>query len=313
MSFTVVPLHNLELPADTRIEFGAGFVLQALPSWVREEPILKGLSRRDREGVLAAKFALVAEYKAAAIGESDPTWKGEEPRSVQKVKDDAAIMASIAIWLTQPSMVCYTGIFHATSWAVPGSEDALPVIQQIEIQTPVYCHPKDVENQVTVSHLGTAARFHTILVDIPRKNPVWEALRSTWAALTMYSADRRYPFFWMALESLFGADDAAEIGYKLAQRISFFLADTPDDARELFKKVKACYRMRSIIIHGRWKDDPKIDEVMYTSEAIVRTVFRDLISNPDLLRTFISRHRDKFLEDWVFSRKTDRPPYPPAD
>lgn len=51
MSFTVVPLHNLELPADTQIEFGAGFILQPLPPWVREEPILKDLSRRDRESV----------------------------------------------------------------------------------------------------------------------------------------------------------------------------------------------------------------------------------------------------------------------
>lgn len=156
------------------------------------------------------------------------SWKGKEPRSIQKVKDDAAIMASLAIWLVQPSVVCYTGIFHAISWAVPGGEDLLPVIQQIEIQTPVFCHPKDVRNGGAVSHLTQAAKLHAVLVDVPRKNPVWEALRSCWAALTMYSADRRYPFFWMALESLFGADDAAEIGYKLAQRISFFLGDTPD-------------------------------------------------------------------------------------
>ena len=129
----------------------------------------------------------------------------------------------------------------------------------------------------------------------------------------MYSADRRYPFFWMALESLFGADDAADIGYKLAQRISFYPGDTPEVARDLFKKVKACYRMRSIIIHGRWKDDPKIDDIMYTSEAMVRTVLRDLLADPELLRTFISKDRDKFLEDWVFSRQTHRPPFPPCN
>jgi len=93
----------------------------------------------------------------------------------------------------------------------------------------------------------------------------------------------------------------------------FFERYTPEVARDLFKKVKACYRMRSIIIHGRWKDDPKIDEVMYTSEALVRTVVRHLLADPELLRTFISKDRDKFLEDWVFSRKTDPPPYPPAN
>ncbi len=118
------------------------------------------------------------------------------------------------------------------------------------------------------------------------------------------------PFFWMALESLFGADDANEIGYKLAQRISFFLADTPEVARDLFRKVKTCYKMRSTIMHGRWKEDPKIDDVMADTEAIIRTALRDLFADPELVKTFISKQRDKFLEEWVFSRKTDPPPYP---
>jgi Apea-like HEPN len=117
----------------------------------------------------------------------------------------------------------------------------------------------------------------------------------------MYSADRRYQFFWMALESLFGSNGASEVGSKLAQRISFFLAETPQDAKELFRKVKACYKMRSTIIHGRWKDDPKIDDVMADTEAIVRTAFRHLLENPKLLETFISRDRDSYLEEFVFS------------
>jgi len=70
--------------------------------------------------------------------------------------------------------------------------------------------------------------------------------------------------------------------------------------------------MRSIIIHGRWKDDPKIEAVMADTEAIVRTVFRRLLENAEMLRTLISKHRNEFLEDWVFSRNTDSPPYPPV-
>ena len=310
MSFTIVPLHNLDLPADTRVEFGSGFVLQELPSWVKDEPILRGLSRSDIEGVSAAKLALITEYPASAIGEPDLNWKGKEPRSIQKIKSESAILASIALWLTQPSTVCYTLTFHAISWNVPGEENAQPIIQQIETQTPVYCHPKDVQNVVTASHVARAGQLHAILAATPRNNPVWEALRSCWAALTMYSADRRYPFFWMALESLFGADDATEIGYKLAQRISFFLADGPEAARDLFRKVKTCYKMRSAIIHGRWKEDPKIDDVMADTEAIIRTVLGDLFADPEMVKTFISKQRDKFLEEWVFSRKTDTPPYP---
>lgn len=312
MSFTVVPFHNLNLPAGTRAKFGNGFILQDVPEWVKNEPILNELSRHDRQWVLDAKHALVAEYEAAAIGEPDPSWKGKNPKGIQEVKSESAILANFALWLRQPSTVCFTVVLHAISWNIPGESEKKPIIQQIENQTPLFCHPDDFQNTVTARHIVKAGKLHSVLFSIPRKNPVWEAMRACWAALTSYSADRRYPFFWMGLESLFGADDTAEIGYKLAQRLAFFLADGPDVARELFRKVKTCYKMRSTIIHGRWKDDPKIDVVMADTEGIVRTVFRRLLDDPEMLRTFLSKERDKFLEDWVFSRSTEPPPYPPA-
>jgi hypothetical protein len=302
MAFTVVPLHNLHVPAGTRIPFGNTFVLQDTPEWLKKDQgILASLSLHDRQSALDSDHALVAEYHAAAIGEPDPSWAGKSPRSIQQVKFQAAILANLALWIRQPSTVCFTVGFHALAWNVPGEADKVPIIQQTESHAPLYCHPNDAGNPVEVKHVAKAGELYSVLAGVPRDNPVWEAMRSTWAALTMYSADRRYPFFWMALESLFGSNDANEIGYKLAQRISFFLADTPDVAKELFRKVKACYKMRSTIIHGRWKNDPKIDDVMADTEAIIRTAFRHLLENPQLLTTFISKERDQFLEDFVFS------------
>jgi hypothetical protein len=311
MAFTVVPLHNISLPAGTQIPFGNGFVFQDVPEWLKKDQgILNNLSFHDRESALGAKHALVAEYPSAAIGEPDPQWKGKEPKPIQETQFQSVILANLALWFRQPSPVCFTVGFHALTWDVPGEPEKVPIIQQTEVNTPLYCHPDDAHNPVTINHVLKAASLHQVLMAIPRKNPVWEALRATWAALTMYSADRRYPFFWMALESLFGSDDTNEIGYKLAQRIAFFVADNPQDARDIFRKVKTCYKMRSTIIHGRWKDDPKIDAVMADTETIIRTVFRLLLDNPALLKTFLSSQRNDFLEDWVFSRYTDPPPFP---
>ncbi len=76
--------------------------------------------------------------------------------------------------------------------------------------------------------------------------------------------------------------------------------------------VKTCYKMRSTIIHGRWKNDPKIDDGMYDTEAIVRTALRRLMDDPKMVKTFVSKHRNEFLEDWVFSRSTEPPLYPAA-
>lgn len=311
MAFTIVPLHNLKLDAGTRIPFGNGFVFQDVPDWVRKESFLDYLSHHDREGVLKARHALVAEYEASAIGEPDASWKGEKPKSIQDSKSEVALLANLALWLRQPSRVCFTVVLHALSWTIPGQEEKEQLIQRSESQTPLYCHPNDLRNPVSAAHVIKAAELHGVLCSIPRGNAVWVGVRALWAGLTMYAADIRYSLFWIALEALFGADDSGgEIGYKLAQRISFFLADTSEDARQLFRKAKRCYGIRSRIVHGRSKNDPDIDTGMADTEAIIRTVFRRLLDSPGMLRTFISKQRDRFLEDWVFSRSTDPPPFP---
>ncbi len=313
MSFTVVPLHDLDLPLGTTIPFGNGFVFQGVPDWLKKDTgFLADINRHDRQATLDAKHALVAEYDAEALGSPDPEWKGKNPKSIQELKFQSAMLANFALWLRQPSPVSFTVCFHALSRPVPGQTEKIPVILQVQSHTRLFCHPNDLPNLLLPKHVVKAGELHGVLSAVPRKNSVWEALRSTWAALTSFPPDHRYPLFWMALEALFGADDTSEIGYKLAQRIAFFLADNPADARDLFRKVKTCYKMRSIIMHGRWKDDPKIEAVMADTEAIVRTVFRRLLENPEMLRTFLSKHRNEFLEDWVFSRNTDPPPYPPV-
>jgi len=48
MSFTVVPLHNLDLGTGTRIPFGTKFVLQDVPQWLKDDTRFLGdLSRHD--------------------------------------------------------------------------------------------------------------------------------------------------------------------------------------------------------------------------------------------------------------------------
>jgi hypothetical protein len=116
MSFTVVPLHNLDLPAGTRVAFGKGFVLQDTPAWVKaDKGTLADINRNDRNLVLDGKHALVGEYEAEGLGHPDPDWKGEKPKSIQELKFQSAMLANLAIWLRQPSIVCFTVCFHALS------------------------------------------------------------------------------------------------------------------------------------------------------------------------------------------------------
>ena len=126
-----------------------------------------------------------------------------------------------------------------------------------------------------------------------------------------YFADYRYPLFWQGLESLFGADDdRRDIGRRLRERISIFLADNAPDQHELCAKVRACYKVRSEIVHGRWDHDTDIDLRMADTEAMVRTVVRDLLEKPGMLGAFISPQRDEFLKRWAGSTLLAPPPFP---
>jgi hypothetical protein len=140
---------------------------------------------------------------------------------------------------------------------------------------------------------------------------LWTALRLFWVGLTTYNEDIRYPFFWIALEALFGPEGSTgEIAYRLGQRIAFFIGETPEDARTMFKLVKECYDMRSKILHGRWNNTKEIGDASKHTEDITHRVIKGLFRTPEMTRTFCSKHRDMFLQDWVFSRGTEPPPYP---
>jgi hypothetical protein len=73
VSFTVVPVHNLDLGVGCRIPFGSKTILQDVPEWLKEDKhILTDIGRIDRNLTLAARHALVSEYNADSLGFLDP-------------------------------------------------------------------------------------------------------------------------------------------------------------------------------------------------------------------------------------------------
>jgi hypothetical protein len=119
MAFTVVPLHNVSLPTGTSIPFGNDFTFQDLPPWVlQDQSFLKNLGFHNEKSVVQARHAFVAEYDATAIGEPDPEdtepkEEGQRHRSIQEAKTRLALFGNLAIWLRQPSPLCFTTSLHA--------------------------------------------------------------------------------------------------------------------------------------------------------------------------------------------------------
>jgi hypothetical protein len=305
MAFTVVPLHNLKLASGTRADFGSQFVFEDIPEWLGRDPHLNRLSEHDRDSLLLVKHALVAEYEANAIGEDDPKWNGVEPRSIQEAKYEAAVTANIALWLARPTPVCFTLVFHALSFTYGGHVVQPTTILRSERSGPIHCHPDDEANSLTQETIVQAGTLHATIVGLQRRNAVWEAMRAVWAGLKSYTEDRRYPFFWIALESLFGPDQQSlGITKRLARRISRFLCSNQKTANQMYDAVLQCYNVRSEIVHGRWDQNPRTTPCVAQTEGIVRSVFLRLLNDPNLLAIFLSSGRDQFLEDLTFPPRT---------
>jgi hypothetical protein len=121
----------------------------------------------------------------------------------------------------------------------------------------------------------------------------------------------------MALESLFGGENPGRMTRRLSRRIAFFLADTHKDIQAIFDMTTRCYDIRSKIVHGRWDNDKKIEDLMRETETILRTALRNIADDENLLARFQSTQRDAFLAKLVTKKSMCVPaliePKPPPE
>ncbi len=291
---TVVPIHNVDLSRDTSVELGGGVRLTATPTWVRDQKLLERASAQDREAVQRAAHAFVVSYEAAALGDPDPGSTPAGSKSIQESKYELCVLANLALWLSKPSPVCFTIVIHAPQF---GNE---PVAQQVQSHSTLLCHPQDIEARITASDLDIAQKLHRGLVTVKPTSAVFTAIRATWAGLQMNMEAIRYALFWIALEALFGPEDAREITYRLSQRLAFFLAANREEAKNLFLMTKKGYGFRSKIVHGRWKEEPESAARMAEVEALVRRSLVLVIETNDLRSTFSGSAREPFLDNLVW-------------
>ena len=291
---TVVPFNNLKLADDAQFEFGAGLFLTAIPRWVAGQRMLGCLSQHDREAVGLATHAFVVTYQAAALGDPDPESTGKEPRSIQQTKHEHCLLGNLALWLSRPSPVCSTVVIHAQEF------DAEPVAQQIRWHGPLLCHPNDVNVRITSTDIPLASRLHAAFLLLGKGGTLWTALRATCAGLQTNTEVIRFALFWIALEALFGPEDARESTFRLSQRVALFLSGDRSKARDLFVLAKKGYAFRSKIVHGRWKESPDSETRMAETEDLLRRSLVRILEDKALMSQFAGKARETFLDDLVF-------------
>lgn len=293
--YTVTPLHNVDLGTEAYFDFAGGLVLTVLPDWIRKQHLVESLDSDDRQAIEQATHGFVVSYDAASLGDPDPEWKGAEPKSIQEGKYELTLLATLALWLSRPCPVCFIVVLHAPQF------DSEPTVQRITQHSPLLCHPGDIDARIIAKDMALARRLHLSLVRVSRDTAIWTAVRATWAGLQTNIKEIRYALFWIAIEALFGPEDAREITYRLSQRVALFLAKDRAAARALFAKVRSGYGFRSKVVHGRWKENAQSQVLMADAERLVQKSLLRLLQDDELMKVFCGKKREAFLDELAFS------------
>jgi len=292
------------LRASLPFELGHGVSVSANNRELYDDKLLKAalgdrLTNESKRAAIALNYA----FEAEELDAPDKTWKrGGEP----KVADRAwryLSWAYAALWLAQPTQAYYRiGLIRDL-----GSNPSYSQCSQRASRAWALSHRKRA--RVEVTHLQLASHLlDAIIRSEETYNPISAARYTLELALEQISWEARYLLLWVALEALFGPEGATEVTFRICQRLSLFSANSPEQRRELFSRLKRSYGYRSKVAHGlkpiKLKDNGFDQELLYIEE-LIRTDLVKILCNQHLTKVFLGRTRESYLDGLVFGSGTD--------
>jgi len=279
------------------VELAEGVVLKRTPAWVRNAKVDKVVNHSIHEHIQTkCPFALQVDYEA--LHAFDPY----EPGSAYTKRDRANFLlseASRALWLAKPAQVGFEVVMHTSNPDDPTTSD-----RASEDRRRLLAHVEDAESALDQEDFERARQLHEALLRLDKDGTVWTATRTLFSALANDWGNVRFLFSWVALEALFGPDDAREMTYRLAQRIAFFLEPAGGHGTlELRDKVTKSYRWRSKLVHGARLQGLKVEEgsrQIAEAQQLARGALVKILLDPALLSTFDSKGREKYLDALPF-------------
>lgn len=282
------------------INFAKGVRLEKLPKWVRSEEAIKDLHGSQRSEIRNyVKYGFRLDYDAASLGDPDPDYKGEEPRSRQNKAVELFHLANLALWISKPTPIRLPTYLHFDNPGDPKS------IRDSGSGLGFSHHERDSDNKITTADIDLAIKLHSVLFNLDRKNTVWLTSRLVWKSLFERLWEIRVLIQWIALESVFGPQGGGELRYRIAQRIGFFLAKNREEAKEIFENAKTYYRWRSRIVHGdelnKLTREKSLDVSFMTQEYIRKSLFK-ILQNNNLIDLINEKRRELYFDSLIFGK-----------
>lgn len=267
------------------VELADGVRIERLPDWVKVDEATGLESWSTREHIKEAVAGFVMEFEASALDAG-------AQKAAEKI-----FLAGVAMWLAQPTGWSPAHITHFGEKGRAGS------LRQTGECSVLRVAPDQAYDVPTPEALAKAARLHAAILALRRDGAVWSALRHLTIAAPEDLWEPRYVMMWVALEALFGPEDAREITYRMSQRIGLFLGKEPQERGQLFRDARAGYGMRSKVVHGgrlAGLTGERSGELMMTVEALIRRAVVTLLEDAKLCEIFDGAGREKYLDELAF-------------
>ena len=158
------------------------------------------------------------QYQSTSTAEPDPDWTGPEPRTLEDRAADDILTGNFALWLRVP-----TSVFIRMFIEVGKNTGAWVPIFRYHYRG-IRSRPSELQNTISIADLESAKNIFDTIAKLKRRGSLWLSIRTGISALAADWWEARYLFLWVAMESLFGPQDAREMTFRLCQRIALFLA-----------------------------------------------------------------------------------------
>lgn len=303
---TIAPVRNLwRVPDGLRLpfQFNEHTSLRPLPEWLlseESEETVDLLRRKLRESLdVHLPYCVTVEYQADALGSPDPDWKGEDPRPIQETAFESVRNVFLSFWLVRPTSVHFREVAHVVNH---GSERVIRQIAKYDSLCPL---PDYMDDPYEAEEFERVRFLFNALTILSYNGTLRTAAQATMRALTERGWTLRFLILWLALESLFGPEDAREITFRLSQRVALFLSRDGAAARDLFSEVKTSYGWRSKVVHGfrltKLTTEQSRRLLVHLEDVVRRSIVR-ILSDASLIPTFDGKNREEYLDGLVFTR-----------
>ena len=273
--------------------------LDVLPPWLHEEDVASRLSYWQKSRLKDSSLVLIEEYQTNALGDLDPGWTGDRPRSIQDSAGERIQFVVLATWLAKPSPFSVELLIHARE-----SEDPERwLIFQLNTLPRTSLGPNYTDIELNKENLDQSTALFDKIIGLERKGAVWTAIFTLWRALQeQKQGELRILLLWIVLEALFGPKDSREIRHRLSERMALFLS-TGTVARQLYQDAKKGYDLRSKIAHGMnvgTVDPEEATQKMHQVQEWIRLALSKILISGEYVEIFSGNRREKYLDELAF-------------